>query len=381
MFFDNQEKDKREQYQQFLEIVGSLSNLFSNSNSPYLYYRIAEKIFCRAFNANDLSRSDVSADAKKEALGIGLKTFLSNNNQTFQKIAEFNSSRGTYITLPPEELVQEVARLRNNRIDFTEKIHSLDQSIYHCVVRDKNRFKIFEESMDRINIEKITGVKRKKNSISFNDELHEYSFLLSKSTLTKRFKTTRCLFEFDVMILKDPLIELQKCLFKKDSLEFQKCLSKGDSFDFQGDVYQQTIFLPLYGKNKTVYKKSGLNQWNARGRKRDPDEVYIPVPRLIHINFPDFFPDRETSFELVFPDGEKVPAKICQEGGKALMTKSNRKLGKLILRDGLKLKEGELATYEKLQLLGIDSVRIDKINETTYEINFAKTNSYEAFFT
>ena len=31
------------------------------------------------------------------------------------------------------------------------------------------------------------------------------------------------------------------------------------------------------------------------------------------------------------------------------MTKSNTRLGKLILRDGLKLKEGELATYEKLQ--------------------------------
>ena len=33
------------------------------------------------------------------------------------------------------------------------------------------------------------------------------------------------------------------------------------------------------------------------------------------------------------------------------MTKSNRKLGKLILRDGLNLKLGELVTYEKLQQL------------------------------
>ena len=61
------------------------------------------------------------------------------------------------------------------------------------------------------------------------------------------------------------------------------------------------------------------------------------------------------------------------------MTQSNRKLGKLILRDGLKLKIGELATYEKLKLLGIDSVRIDKIKKSEFEINFSKNGSYEEF--
>jgi hypothetical protein len=61
------------------------------------------------------------------------------------------------------------------------------------------------------------------------------------------------------------------------------------------------------------------------------------------------------------------------------MSQSNRKLGKLILRDGLKLKEGELVTYEKLQLLGIDSVRIDKVDNLKYEINFVQNDSYERF--
>ncbi len=65
MFFENQFAEQKEKYQNFLEIVGCLSNLFSDSNVPYFYYRIAEKIFCRAFEAEDLSRSDVSADAKK----------------------------------------------------------------------------------------------------------------------------------------------------------------------------------------------------------------------------------------------------------------------------------------------------------------------------
>lgn len=143
---------------------------------------------------------------------------------------------------------------------------------------------------------------------------------------------------------------------------------------------KQTVYLPLYSpKEQEVQEKSGLNQWNASGRKRHPNEVYIPVPAEIHKNFPNFFPDRKTPFNLIFPDGEISESKICQQGGKALMTKSNRKLGKLILRDGLSLKKGELATYEKLQLLGIDSVRIDKISDSEFEINFAKTESYEEF--
>jgi restriction endonuclease len=70
MFFDHQIQNQRQEYLSFLKTVGGLSNLFSDSNVPYLYYRIAEKIFCRAFDAEDLSRSDVSVDAKKGRLGI-----------------------------------------------------------------------------------------------------------------------------------------------------------------------------------------------------------------------------------------------------------------------------------------------------------------------
>lgn len=99
MFFENQSTNQQKDYQNFLEIVGSLSNLYSDSKTPYLYYRIAEKLFCRAFEADDLSRSDVSTDAKKGIIGIGLKTFLANNNKTFQKVAEFNNDRELYIGL------------------------------------------------------------------------------------------------------------------------------------------------------------------------------------------------------------------------------------------------------------------------------------------
>ena len=41
--------------------------------------------------------------------------------------------------------------------------------------------------------------------------------------------------------------------------------------------------IPLYGiqkKEKFIFERSGLNQWNANGRKRDFGEIYIPIPEL-----------------------------------------------------------------------------------------------------
>ena len=86
----NQEKEQQQLYLKLLQVTGSLSNIFSDSISPYLYYRAMENIFCKAFEADNLSRGDVSVDAAKNKVGIGLKTFLFNNGKTFQKIAEFN---------------------------------------------------------------------------------------------------------------------------------------------------------------------------------------------------------------------------------------------------------------------------------------------------
>ncbi|SMM99920.1 hypothetical protein SPONN_1085 [uncultured Candidatus Thioglobus sp.] len=371
MFFQNQSQDQQEEYQHFLKIVGSLSNLYSDSKTPYLYYRIAEKLFCRAFEADDLSRGDVSADAKKGNIGIGLKTFLANNNKTFQKVAEFNSDRDLYIDLNDSQLIKKIAELRNTRIQFTERTHQIEKSIYHCVLREEGKFRIFESGMDEVDIDNIKNIKRgsRGNTILFNDDINDYSFSLSKSTLSKRFKTNSTIKEFDIEVLKDPLLTLEAC-FAENEVE---------PIFLTDTRINQTVYLPLYSKNMEVPKKSQLNQWNARGRTRNENEAYIFIPKKIHDNFPNFFPNRTQSFSLKLPNGETMKSKVCQDGGKALMSHSNKKLGQWILRDVLKLKEGELLTYAKLQILGIDSVRIDKISNTEFEINFAKVGSYEVF--
>ena len=96
MFYSAQDSSKQIDYKENLQLIGSLSNLFSDSKTPYLYYRVAEKIFTKSFDANDLSRGDVALDAVKGKIGIGLKTFLASNNKSFQKVAEFNKDKSLY---------------------------------------------------------------------------------------------------------------------------------------------------------------------------------------------------------------------------------------------------------------------------------------------
>lgn len=135
----------------------------------------------------------------------------------------------------------------------------------------------------------------------------------------------------------------------------------------------------MHGGVKNVPEKSGLNQWHASGRPRNPNEIYIPIPAWIHRKFPDFFPNRDVAFELTLPDRNILSAKVCQDGSKALMSNPNMALGKWLLRDVLNLKEGNLLTYEKLQTIGLDAVVVYKIDSEHYDIDFTRTGSYEKF--
>lgn len=384
MFINSQSKENVKEYYNLLKIVGSLSNLFSDNNIPYLYYRAAENIFCKAFEADNLSRSDCSADASKDSVGIGLKTFLNNKGNSLQKIAEFNKDRNDYNNLieDKEEFIRYISSLRNKRLESTKTIHSVDNLIYHCVARDVDRFLIFEETMNFINIEKINNVKlnKKANSISFNDKTNDYNFNLSKSTLFKRFNTYNPI-EVKVKILNDPY-ETLKNIFNEYKLDFTKTTEE-----------KEFVILPLYSsKTGAVEQRSGLNQWNANGRARDNNEVYIPVPTLIHHHFPNFFPpnNKGIHFNLHLPNGKSLHASMCQDSfiningvkvnkGKGLMSNPNKDLGLWILRDILKIPEGTLVTYSMLEEIGIDSVEIRKIDIENYEIDFKKLNSYDEF--
>lgn len=376
MFFELQSKSSQESYVRLLQIVGSLSNLFSESDIPYLYYRVAENIFCRAFDANNYSRADTSVDAGKNSFGFGfgLKTFIyKQKGQCYEKIAEFNKDRSRYKDINDlQELIKVISNLRNKRINFAKNSYDLDQIIYHCVVRQPGFFILFEEEMNIIDIDNIRDIKEKNNTIYFNDQVNEYSFNLSKSTLFKKFIINDQLHRFEVNKIEDPFTILEKIY--NDSQEILIDNQQQQSFQF--------VILPLYSTKtlpKNVPEKSGLNQWNAGGRLRHNKEVYIPIPKWIHKKFPNFFPPRDVSFQLKLPDNTLLSAKVCQDDSKALMSNPNKDLGEWLIDKVLQLPSSQIVTYEMLESIGIDSVEVRKIDDDYFEINFKELGSYEDF--
>jgi len=371
MFLKDQNKASIEYYKKMLRIIGSLSRLFSDNTVPYVDSRIAENLFCRAFDAKNLSRADCSADASKNNLGIGIKTFLDKNGSSREKIAEFNGEHNLFKDLAPKNKIKKISELRNKRLDTTKRIYALDDLIYHYVTRKSGEISVSEVKMDDVDLKHIKDIKINGNVIYFNDGKSEYSFNSSKSTLYKKFITNQSSFSIPVSISKNPFLDLEK-LFSE--LDTNTGLSK--------DKEKSYVYLPLYSqkkKEKEVSKSSGLNQWNASGRQRNVNEIYIPIPAWVHRKFPGFFPEKDQSFVLSLPDGKELSAKLCQENSKALMTNPNSALGEWLLRRVLNLKERELLTYEKLEEIGLDSVVIIKKSSNSFEIDFAQTGSFENF--
>ncbi|WP_221407692.1 phospholipase D-like domain-containing protein [Thermoflexibacter ruber] len=347
--------------------------MFSDSPIPLIHYRVVENIFCKVFNAENLAREDSAYDAKKGSLGIGIKTFTFESNTKLEKIAEFNRLSAYLRELKGEALLLRLSELRNQRIEFANNNYNIHSAIYHCVSRKENLFRIFEVDYDIIDIEKLSGLKITDKSISFHDGKSEYSFLFSKSTLFRKFHQPLEYIDVPVEIAKEPFEIL---------LQLYETLNLQPKIQRAGIDY---VILPLYSlresksNNKKVAEKSGLNQWNAGGRKRDLGEVYIPIPQIIHQVCPSFFPPRDKTFLLKIPSGEILTAKLCQENSKALMTNPNNALAEWILRKILKLSEGELLTYERLSFLGVDSMKVSKVTDNEYYIDFAEVDSFEDF--
>lgn len=376
MFYENQPVDRREQYKRMLSIFGNLSQLFSESDSPYLPYRAHENIFCKYFDADNLSRLDCSADAKKHNIGIGLKTWV---GQDDQKVAEFGKLRADYVNLSEKEIVKEIAKYRNERIRVTMNIQNINELIYHIVKRVPGQMQIIEYPFDYIDIENIKIIKNKKqnNNIYFTDGKHKYHFSLSKHTLYMAFDGMKVIDRLFVDILSDPYAFLGNV----HGIKEEEKLLVTEATKIKSE---EQLCLRLYSTkangDKVVYPKSGLNQWNASGRRRDPDEVYIPYPVKDQERSLNFFPDRQTVFNLTLPDGTRISAKVCQENGKAIMSNPNKDLGKWLLRDVFELSQGTLVTYKMLEVFGIDSVIFTKHSDTDYSVDFAEIGTYESFY-
>ena len=377
MFYELQPQIQRDNYKKMLSIVGSLTQLFSESDCPYLAYRAHENIFCKYFEAENLARLDCSADAKKNRVGIGLKTWT---GQDDQKVAEFGKLRETFAGLTGLDLVKKIAEYRNERIRVTKNLNGIDEMIYHVIKRVPGAMQILECAFDYIDIDHISLIKNRGNvnNTYFTDGHHTYHFSTSKNTLYMIFEDMELLDNFNVEIMDDPYTCLMNMMPGVNAESVQEFTAPKPAVPKENQVCLRLYSTKSDG-TKFVAEKSGLNQWNAGGRKRHPDEVYIPYPAEDRERTRGFFPDRDTVFELRMPDGTVIPAKVCQQDNKAIMSNPNKILGEWLLRKVFELPEGTLVTYEMLQRFGIDSVVFTKHGDLDYSVDFAEIGTYEQF--
>lgn len=356
-------------YIEMIRLMGQLSNLFSNSKIPYIHYRVTENVFCKYFEAENLARTDTAYDAKINNIGIGIKTFQLKKGRSTEKVAEFNALSHELRKLKGEELAKQLAIYRNTRINTANQLYDISQALYHIIGRTEGQLELFNTSYELVNLEKIKVEKDDDTSLWFHDESNEYVYNKSKSVLLKNFIVPEAKQIIEVSIISDPYELLEQLLSNKVSASEQ--------------VSRPYVVLPLYSmkgrrgnKIKYIYDKSGLNQWNANGRTRCENEVYIPIPKEIHNKWPDFFPPREVPFDLYLPNGRKISAKVCQEGGKALMSNPNSDLGEWLLRKVLRKEPWKLVTYNDLMHAGFDSIVIFKNDTYSYSIDVSYSESY-----
>ncbi|MBR1889890.1 MAG: NgoFVII family restriction endonuclease [Alloprevotella sp.] len=359
-----------QKYFDMLQLMAQLSRLFSENDVPYLDYRLAENLFCRYYSAINDARSCTAYDARIESVGIGIKTFILNkNNASTEKIAEFNKLKTELAGLKGKDLARRLGDFRNDRMSFANNAFDVKETQYHIVGRREGLLRVFNCPYEEIDVERIHVEKDDATSILFEDERNSYAFNKSKSVLMKSFEVSGDYKDIAVDIVDEPLVLLEEFFQQYNSrIEETKKFIKGIDY----------VVLPLYSvRTGRVPDKSGLNQWNASGRKRDEDEVYIPIPIAIHRNYPQFFPDRDTPFSLQLPDGKVLSAKVCSDNGKALMSNPNKELGRWLLRKVLKKEPRTLVSWEDFNRYGFDSVCVENLHRT----NSNGEREYKIYFT
>ena len=211
--------------------------------------------------------------------------------------------------------------------------------------------------MKLINIDNINISKTKSDHIiKFNDGEQSYSYNRTKSTLFMTFDLSEPCESFIYKFNKNDMNYMIDNLYKPAT-------SKP----------KEQINLSLYSERSgEVEEKSGLNQWNASGRDRHHDEIYIPIPARIHKEYPDFFPNKDELFRIKTNDGKVFLAKVCQSGRKALMSNPNKELGKWLLRDKLKIKPRTLINRSLLKNKQIEDIVITKYDIENFKISIKK---------
>lgn len=367
-------KEQQDEYKKFLQVYGSLSNLFRQKHGepiPYLDSKFQETIYARVFSSENVdignTPHDILSVFGSERIGIGLKTWM-NSTPSYQKVMQLKRYKDDIMAQEhnPYDMVYVISSIKNERMKSDYNRLGLDENsnIYHYITRDAGSLVIQECTYPLIELDKITNINRTDSSITWTDGIKNYKFTFGDSQIWQYFGDSRdstILDKITVEIMEDPftfLVKAYESLGPSSSEIGRKILSKAFmssgndtiAFPLDKDASDNIVecFLPLYSfRSKEVEQKSGLNAWNAAPKNplnptpRPLNEVYIPIPREFHNRYPDFFVKNifefekmqseykgerkfkpEIRFTLVLPNGREIPALVTQDQHKGLQSGS-----------------------------------------------------------
>ncbi len=134
---------------------------------------------------------------------------------------------------------------------------------------------------------------------------------------------------------------------------------------------KEVVHLPLFSeKQQRMHERSGLN-WGQRPEySREPNQAYLPVPKSIHDEHPDFFPPKDQEFTLLTDDGESFICVMAQDNRKAIETRYDNSIIGKYFRQRLSVDQGAFVTMKHLQNYGRKSVSVYKVSSELYYIDF-----------
>lgn len=141
----------------------------------------------------------------------------------------------------------------------------------------------------------------------------------------------------------------------------------------------ESIRLSLLTSENDVGFGSGINWGHRRSAtRREPNQMYIPLPASIKRNHPDFFPitadcsgKGNPNFSVLTDDGKNFIFRVQQEGNKGITTPLGNALIGEYFRSRLGLANGAFVTKQNLENYGRVDVTFYKIDDEQYFMDFS----------
>lgn len=135
------------------------------------------------------------------------------------------------------------------------------------------------------------------------------------------------------------------------------------------------IDIPLTIRGGDTPPKSGIN-WGHNGRNglrqstRTGNEAYLSISKRVHKEHPNFLPQRGEKILILTDDEKMFVCVVAQEHRKAIQTCDNNSILGAYIRERIDVPSGAYVETKDLIRYGRDSIRLSKIHEGLYVLNF-----------